>query len=284
MVHASTKIVLQRSPLGRVMMKRFGMVASLLMAGSLAFAAPVLAAAPTNDTHAGRTVIGSIPFSDSVDTTEATTDADDSEAWAGCGAPALTHSVWYEFVAPADGRILVDVAGSDFPAGIIVVSGSPGSFKLETCGPGMRVFSSAAGVTYAILAFDYSDLGSGGMLAIRVEAAPPPPEVHLTVDPTGSFDPRTGSATIRGTVSCLGGAGFPNIFLQLSQAVGRFTFTGQGVIGFTCDGTTLRWSINVVGDNGKFGGGKAAVVARAFACNDFGCGEDSVERTVTLKR
>jgi hypothetical protein len=269
------------------MMKRFGMVAGLLLAGSLAFAAPVLAAAPTNDTYAGRTAIGSIPFSDSVDTTEATTDDLDSRANIGCGAPAIHHSVWYEFIAPADGRFLVDVTGSDFEAGIIVVSVSAGSFTLERCGPSSVTFVGTTGVTYAILAFDFSDLGNGGTLAITVQAAPPPPpppEVHLTVNPSGSFDPRTGSATIRGTVTCLGGGLFQSIGIRLTQTIGRFRFVGQGGIDVPCDGTTQPWAILVVSDDGKFGGGKATVFASAFACNDINCGQDSLERTVTLKR
>ena len=70
-------------------MKRVGVFVSLLIAWSLAFAVPVLAAAPSNDTFGGATVIGSLPFTDTLDTTEATTDATDQEANADCGAPAM---------------------------------------------------------------------------------------------------------------------------------------------------------------------------------------------------
>lgn len=57
-------------------------------------AAPAAAAPPTNDTFAGSVVIGAVPFSATVDTTEATTDAIDTQANAGCGAPATDASVW----------------------------------------------------------------------------------------------------------------------------------------------------------------------------------------------
>ena len=60
-------------------MKRIAMLVGLTAILNLALISPVLAAAPTNDTYTGRTVIGSLPFTDTVDTTEATTDADDAE-------------------------------------------------------------------------------------------------------------------------------------------------------------------------------------------------------------
>ena len=44
----------------------------------------MLAAAPGNDAYASRTVIGSIPFSQTLDTSAATTDANDVEINAQC--------------------------------------------------------------------------------------------------------------------------------------------------------------------------------------------------------
>jgi hypothetical protein len=266
-------------------MKRRALVTSIVALLSLGFAAPVMAAGPGNDTYAARELIGSLPFSAAVDTTAATTDADDIEANADCLAPATDASVWYEFSPVADGIFLVDASASDYAAGVIVVSGSPGGFTLQACGPGAVAFSGTAGVTYAILAFDFDGVGNGGLLNIKVEAAPPPPEVVLTVNATGSFNPRSGSATIRGTVTCTGGEfGKHGIDIQLTQRVGRFKFTGQGGAEYVCDGTTQPWAIEILSASGKFGGGKAAVVAHALACNDFGCDEDTVERTVTLKK
>lgn len=108
---------------------------------ALSASSALAATAPGNDTYVGREVIGSLPFSASVDTTGATTDAADAEANASlsaggtpCGASATDASVWYEFVATADGDIVVDVSTSDYSAGVIVVSGNPGSFTLENCG------------------------------------------------------------------------------------------------------------------------------------------------------
>src|SRR6266508_4424418 len=115
-------------------MKRLAVLISLVAASSLAFAAPALALAPSNDTYAGRTGIGSLPFSDTVDTTEATTDPDDTEMNLNCGFPATDASVWYEFTAPSDESIVVDAPGSTYPVGLLAATGSPGTFTGVGCG------------------------------------------------------------------------------------------------------------------------------------------------------
>lgn len=265
-------------------MKRFGVLTSLLMAGNLAFAAPVLAAAPTNDTYTGRTMIGSVPFSESIDTTDATTDADDSIP--GCVPPATDASVWYELTAASDGGLVVDVSTSSYSAGVTIATGSPGSFFLVNCGAGTVGFEASAGQTYAIVVFDFQadGVGNGGTLNITVAEIPPPPVVDVTVDPTGSFNSNTGSATISGSVTCTGSADFGFIELQLRQQVGRFIISGSGSTDFVCDGTSQPWSVEVFADNGLFKGGRAASVTFAIACGSFGCGEDFEERIVQLRR
>ena len=58
---------------------------------------PAHAAPPSNDVYGGAEVIAVVPFSTSLDTTEATTDADDAEMNATCGAPAMDARVWFTF-------------------------------------------------------------------------------------------------------------------------------------------------------------------------------------------
>jgi hypothetical protein len=268
-------------------MKRLAILTSLLMIVSLATAAPAAAArakAPANDLYSGRQAI-SIGFSATVDTTLATTDADDVEMNV-CGAPAMDASVWYELTATADGFIGIDVSASNYSAGVFVATGSPGSFEVVACAPGATAFEAVAGVRYAILAIDDQQDGSGngGSLVIQVAKLPPPPEITLTVNPSGQFNSKTGSATISGTVTCTGGpAEFSVIDVSVRQAVGRLFIDGFGSIeGFTCDGTTQPWSVEVFGFNGIFKGGKALTVTFAFACGTFLCGEDFVERVVHL--
>jgi hypothetical protein len=264
-------------------MKRLAFLVVIALC-SLGLAAPVLAAAPTNDTYATRHVITALPFSDSLDTSEATTDALDAEA-NSCGAPFTDASVWYALVPDADAQILIESQGSDYAVGIIVLTGSPGSFTLQACGPTGVTVGASAGVTLTILVFDYDGEGNGGNLELTASLLPPPPVVDLTVNPGGSFNSRTGLATIRGTVTCIGGFedGKNIISVQVTQTVGRFKFSGEGWTVFACDGTAHAWAVEVGAANGKFGGGKATVHASAFACA-YDCGEDTVERTVTLKK
>src|ERR1700738_5024501 len=84
-------------------------------------AAPAHAAAPTNDTFGGAVPIGSVPFTTSADTSQATTDADDANANAICGAPATDASVWYSTTPATDGGLVVDVSRSSYTAGVLVV-------------------------------------------------------------------------------------------------------------------------------------------------------------------
>lgn len=266
-------------------MKTLATLTGFLLILSLAFAAPVLAAPPSNDVYAGREPIA-VGDDLTLDTSEATTDADDEELNIPCGAPAMDASVWYEFTATADAFIAIDVSESDYAAGVFVALGSPGSFEVLGCGPGATFFEAVAGETYAVLAMDdQSDGGgNGGTLRIQMEEIPPPPEVTITLDPSGRFNP-DGSATISGTVTCSEAPvefTFIDVFVQ--QAVGRLRISGYGFIeGFTCDGTTQAWSADVFGDNGIFKGGKALSVSFGVACGEFLCGEGFDERIVQLK-
>lgn len=244
-----------------------------------------LAAPPTNDSFGGATP-ASLGFSQTLDTTEATTDADDAEANATCGAPAIEASVWYSYSPPADGAVVVDVSASSFAAGLIVVTGSPGSLALVTCGPGAVAFGALAGETYSVLAFDFvSGAGNGGSLRIEFAEVAPPPTIEVTIDPVGGFDSTTGSALLSGTLACTN-ATFVAVLGEVRQDVGRFRIQGFFDLfasGGGCDGTPHPWSAQTQGENGKFKGGKAVSVAFSFACGPFQCSSGFTEQRVQLK-
>ena len=265
--------------------KRLVFLVGLMLVGSLAAAGPALAAAPANDTYPNIEGV-TVGFSDTVDTTEATTDTDDLDIAAGCfGVPALDASVWYELTPTADMGIVVDVSQSTYSAGVIAASGSPGNWTVEACGPGATAWSASNGVTYTILAFDDQQdrSGNGGTLEIQILEAPPPPEVSLTVNPRGTFDSHTGGARISGTVTCTGDAEFSFIDVFVRQKVGRLFIDGGGFIeGFACDGTTQAWTVDILPFSGIFKGGRAITVTFAIACGRFQCGESFQESVVRL--
>jgi hypothetical protein len=267
--------------------KRIALLVGLLITVSLVTAAPVLAAPPPNDLLVNIQTIAA-PFSDTVDTTEATTDADDLDIAAGCsGVPALDASVWYAITPSTDAFLVVDMSASSYSAGAIIATGSSGNWTVQACGPGAVVWEAFADETYTLLVFDDQEDGTpadGGTLEINVEEVPPPPDVSVSINPRGSFDSHTGSATIRGTVTCSGGeAEFTFIDVFVRQKVGRLFIDGSGFVeGFTCDGTTQDWSVEVFGFNGIFKGGRTATVTFAVACGEFLCSEGFSETVVSL--
>jgi Family of unknown function (DUF6299) len=268
---------------GSGLVNRFLCILVGLVVATLVLVAPAAAAPPANDTFAGAVTISALPFSDTVDTTEATTDADDANANASCGAPATDASVWYAFTPASATGVSVDVSASDYSAGVIVVTGSPGSFALVACGPGSVGFSASAGVTYYLLAFDDTPDGTnGGTLQISVTEAALP-EAAVTVDPTGLVNPHTGVITVSGTFTCAN-ADFAFVDVTVTQRVGRFTITGFGEVSADpCDGQSHPWSLGVTGSNGRFAGGKANVDAFMFACGPVECATDEAIQTVRLR-
>ena len=147
------------------------------------------AAPPSNDTIGGATAIGAIPFTHTIDTSEATTDAQDAALNELCGAPATDASVWYSFQGTGS-DVFIDVSASDYSAGVLVGTGTPGSLELVACGPGAIAFTTEAGVTYFILAIDdqFDGGGNGGQLTISLTPPPPPPVIDVTLDPSGTVD------------------------------------------------------------------------------------------------
>jgi hypothetical protein len=274
---------MSRHWLGRAAAGATALLASTTVAAMVAPSA--LAAVPTNDTLAGATVVTAFPFTDVQDVTQATTDAQDAQVNASCGAPATEHSVWYSYTPSADIGIDIDVSQSDFSAGVIVATGTPGALDTWACGPGEVAAPAFAGTTYYIMAFADTPGDPGGTLRLTIGEAPPPPTVEITVASRGTVNAKTGVATLHGTYTCTGGADFVDIFGELTQPVGRFVVIGDFetfVYPPVCDGTAQGWSSDVFGFTGKFAGGKSASVTIALACNVAFCAEWDVQQTVHL--
>src|SRR3954452_12572824 len=187
---------------------RGGLLALLAGIAMAAQGAPALAAAPPpNDDFDAATVISSLPFSDGIDTSQATTAADDPYC-AGNGA-----SVWYRFTPTQDVDVQADTFGSSYDTTLSAFTGSRGSLTPVACNDDSGSlqskisFTALAGTTYYIMAAAYGS-GSGGQLSISTKpVAPPGPECdgeEATIIGTPGNDRLNGTAG-RDVIVGLGG-------------------------------------------------------------------------------
>jgi hypothetical protein len=258
--------------------------AVVLAFGSLA--APAFAAAPSNDELGGAAAL-LLGDHVSLDTSEATTTADDAALNDACGAPATDASVWYTYTAPDDGGVVVDASASDYSAGFMIFEGAPSADSMIGCGPMTAGFATSAGTTYTLMVFDDEQDGNaanGGDLELDVNAAPPPPTVDMSVSSKATVD-KSGTAWVTGSYTCTDGDNI-EIDGELHQSVGRLTINGYGGIfdEGTCDGAPHDFSMGITGDNGKFSGGHAASIMFSYACGAFECADGYAEQEIHLSK
>src|ERR1700752_430285 len=179
--------------------KLFRPFASLILALAITFAgaSPALAAPPANDDFNSATIVTEpIPFSDSVNTSEATTAGDDPDCF-GQGP-----TVWYSFTPSQDMDVQVNTYGSDYDTTLSVYTGSQGNLTQIACNDDAGSLQSAvnftahASETYYFMVGAFAS-GPGGNLAFPVTLPPPPLTIDLQLSATGSFD-RQGNAILRG--------------------------------------------------------------------------------------
>ena len=258
-------------------------VAALLLApmGAVtAFAAP-----PVNDLPSGAITV-SVPSTVLQDTSGATTDALDAALNAKCGAPVTNGSVWFRYTDTSGEGLLVDVSGSDFAAGVIIVAGETtagGTFA--TCGPGSALVRGEAGTTYYVMAFSDSEGVIGGDLVADFSVPPPAPEATLTIEPKATAY-RDGSLLLRGTYSCTNADGYSSdISGTVTQTVGRTKIEGYFFVNpLECDGGVHAWEAVVTSSNGLFAGGKAISVAVVITCGEFDCTGTEVVQKLQVTR
>jgi hypothetical protein len=130
-----------------------------------------MAALPANDELANATQIDSLPFSDSVDTTDAT----QRDGEGGCGPP--THTVWYKIALPRDATLSIHVRASGFnnPSVSLWSNGVPPSASVICGGPeGDLTYRAQAGQTYYLQVGTRFFWEPGGHVVVNVEeiAAP----------------------------------------------------------------------------------------------------------------
>jgi hypothetical protein len=188
--------------------------------------------------------------------------------------------------------IAINTFGSGYDTTLAVYTGEPDSLELVDCNddfgvgvPQSRVnFNATAGETYYVQVGSFRD-SPGGNLRLLANFGPPVPEVELGIAEAGSFSSRTGTAVIRGTVTCssVDPVDPVDIFVEVRQRVGRLFIDGFEGTSVTCGGA-VPFEVSITGENGLFRGGKLSVNADAFTCTagDI-CGTDETVTAVRLR-
>lgn len=240
--------------------------------------ASALAEPPPNDELANATPITSFPFSDSVDMTAATVSPGDPS---GCGDP--TQNIWYTHSTSRNELIRWAPTSDTFRPFTNFFS----EF-LVGCFPGEGVTQLYAG-TYSIMVSNAFDGGTGQVQVSANFEGYFVDATAITIDRFDSVDPKTGAAIITGTLSCIPGD-FPikdsavRVFVQQLVA-NRAIVVGFGdVHGVECVPGGIRWSVVVVGTNGRLGPGRAEATASAefIDTNPFFEDRDAVEGTAPI--
>jgi hypothetical protein len=271
-------------------MKRLPVVLVVLgtVAATMTVAQPAAAAPPPNDTPSGATLITGLPFTDDIDTSEATTDQAELDAIAPCvGVPAVERAVWYVAQVTTDAAIVrTDVTESDYSAGIAVFIGEPTADAFALCEPGTISGPVSGGQTIYVMVFGDTVGDPGARLRLTIEAVEPP-TVTVMVDPVADVDARTGVAVVSGTVACTGDVSFLDVSGTLRQRAGRVFVQGPifvEVPASACDGSPVAWTSSVTAPLGLFKGGKASATVTAFACTaSLDCVDASAEAEVSLR-
>ena len=254
----------------------------------LATAAPAAAARkppkPANDELSSATPVAlgqSIEFS----SVGATSNASDPGSCNGSGPTPgpFTETIWYSYAAPDARTVFADASTFDYLAVIFVLADTGSGLQVVDCSafPATVTFSTTPGVTYDVMIGSLPDTPGGGTGVVTLGQ---PLTVSVAVDPNGSVDGKTGTATVSGTITCDEPADFAEVDVQLSQAVGRHILRGIGQAFPACDVTPTAWSVAITADNGIFGGGRATADVTAFGCTGPSCDFDSVSASLRLRR
>ena len=143
----------------------------------------ITAPPPANDNFAQAINASPTPFSDTKDSSGATTEP--GEPAPGCtnGQSPQTKSIWYTFTPAADGTVTADTNGTTYDSVLQAVTGTLGNFTSVACadlnGPGVGEtvsFAATAGVHYFFVISDFNGVGGATVF-------------HLTSSTTGGPAP-----------------------------------------------------------------------------------------------
>jgi hypothetical protein len=233
------------------------------------------------------TQIGSTPYSDTLDVTQATPAADDPTDCFG-----NAHSVWYAYTPTESGTLDVSTAGSDYDTALGVYTGSRGTLTPVTCNDDADGALTShvsipvtAGTTYYVLAVAAWS-SPPGTLQLSVSLTPPPPPLTLTFtwDPKAVVDAQAGSAVVTGTLKCSRNVK-TTITVSLGQQLGSSTprsGAGKGVVSCSTK-APARFSITVASTSTPgLSDGPASVRFVGSGCDALGCAKQTTTGELQL--
>jgi hypothetical protein len=158
-------------------------------------ATPTSASGLFNDTCANAGVVDVTPYSNTIGTASATTDASDPAP--ACGNRSRGKSVWYRFTAPSSGVLTANTFGSSYDTILSAYTGTCGAYvpvagacNDDTNGLQSRIsFTAAGGATYYFLVTAYSSNGGTTVFQLTFQGSGP------TATPTPTFSPAPPTAT-----------------------------------------------------------------------------------------
>jgi hypothetical protein len=211
---------------------------------------------PPNDDFDQARVISALPFSETLDTRTQTAAADDPICAPVAGP---VGSVWYSFTPSENLRVAVDAQGSTYSTLVSVYTGARGALTEVACNFYGAGFPAVAGQTYFIMIG--SPFGNpGGTLVLNLSGQPPL-SLEASIDPVGAARRRTGTAAIRGAVTCSRPAQIA-LTVTLSQEKGISYSFGSIDLEVACSGT-VGWEAAVTSDWDPFSAGPATAAIEA---------------------
>jgi len=147
------------------------------------FSFPITAPPPANDNFAQAINGSPTPFSDTKDSSGATTEPGEPAPGCTAGQSPQTKSIWYTFTPAGNGTVTADTNGTTYDSVLQAVTGTLGNFTSVACadlnGPGVGEtvsFTVTAGVHYFFVISDFNGVGGATVF-------------HLTASTTGGPAP-----------------------------------------------------------------------------------------------
>jgi hypothetical protein len=237
-------------------------------------------AAVGNDTIGTALAITSLPYTDTENTSTATTDPSEPAPECGTGG-----AVWFKFRATRAERLTASSFGSDYGVELDIFQGRPTSTSSPIAGCGMVLdFTTSPGITYFIMATRCCDTGPNFNLVLHLVR--PPKVTGATVNAQGTVRFVDGVATVSGTVTCSRKMNL-NFLIHLAQRISQ-TYVATGDNGSAlsnCSRTATRWSVQLAPESIiAFAKGPAAATLIASGCDKLGsCSDQFTHGPVTIQ-